>query len=116
MSSLEQRAYIKLCILLEKSPSETFEMLKKVYGNDSSTRGFLSVSMAENEIEGVGDVDSDEVQGSNTGLGKVDSAVHPFSGLINEYRACLGTEHYGFRVRDHLAETSANAPPAPMVT
>ncbi|GFW09330.1 hypothetical protein TNCV_4276581 [Trichonephila clavipes] len=51
MSSLEQRANIKFCVLLEKSP-ETFGMLKKVYGKDSSTRGVLPVSMAESEIEG----------------------------------------------------------------
>ncbi|GBN59300.1 Putative uncharacterized protein FLJ37770 [Araneus ventricosus] len=35
MSSLEQRANIKFCVLLEKSPSETLEMLKKAYGNDA---------------------------------------------------------------------------------
>ncbi|GBM36126.1 hypothetical protein AVEN_179119-1 [Araneus ventricosus] len=35
MSSLEQRASIKFCVLLEKSPSETLEMLKKAYGNDA---------------------------------------------------------------------------------
>ncbi|GBM10250.1 hypothetical protein AVEN_177512-1 [Araneus ventricosus] len=32
MSSLEQRANIKFCVLL---PSETLEMLKKAYGNDA---------------------------------------------------------------------------------
>ncbi|GBO15495.1 Putative uncharacterized protein FLJ37770 [Araneus ventricosus] len=35
MSSLEQPANIKFCVLLEKSPSETLEMLKKAYGNDA---------------------------------------------------------------------------------
>ncbi|GBL86737.1 Putative uncharacterized protein FLJ37770 [Araneus ventricosus] len=35
MSSLEQPANIKFCILLEKSPSETLEMLKKAYGSDA---------------------------------------------------------------------------------
>ncbi|GBN72787.1 hypothetical protein AVEN_139293-1 [Araneus ventricosus] len=35
MSSLEQRANFKFCVLLEKSPSETLEMLKKAYGNDA---------------------------------------------------------------------------------
>ncbi|GBM12661.1 hypothetical protein AVEN_46148-1 [Araneus ventricosus] len=35
MSSLEQRANIIFCRLLEKSPSETLEMLKKAYGNDA---------------------------------------------------------------------------------
>ncbi|GBL87823.1 Putative uncharacterized protein FLJ37770 [Araneus ventricosus] len=35
MSSLEQPANIKLCVLLEKSPSETLEKLKKAYGNDA---------------------------------------------------------------------------------
>ncbi|GBO19597.1 hypothetical protein AVEN_28194-1 [Araneus ventricosus] len=35
MSSLEQSANIKFCVLLEKSPSETLEMLKKAYGNDA---------------------------------------------------------------------------------
>ncbi|GBN45923.1 hypothetical protein AVEN_120672-1 [Araneus ventricosus] len=35
MSSLEQRANIKFCVFLEKSPSETLEMLKKAYGNDA---------------------------------------------------------------------------------
>ncbi|GBM33072.1 hypothetical protein AVEN_9617-1 [Araneus ventricosus] len=38
MSSLEQRANNKFCVLLEKSPSETFEMLKKAYGNDANER------------------------------------------------------------------------------
>ncbi|GFX18952.1 hypothetical protein TNCV_322571 [Trichonephila clavipes] len=42
MSSLEQRAHIKFCVLLEKSP-ETLEMLKKAYGNYSSTGGLLAV-------------------------------------------------------------------------
>ncbi|GFY26624.1 hypothetical protein TNCV_2879521 [Trichonephila clavipes] len=51
-SSLEQCAKIKVCVLLEKSPFETQEELEKAYGNDSSTSGFLPVSMAENEIEG----------------------------------------------------------------
>ncbi|GBN26218.1 hypothetical protein AVEN_166631-1 [Araneus ventricosus] len=35
MSSLEQRVSIKFCVLLEKEPSETLEMLKKSYGNDA---------------------------------------------------------------------------------
>ncbi|GBL69335.1 hypothetical protein AVEN_219743-1 [Araneus ventricosus] len=35
MSSLEQRANIKFCVLLDKSPSETLLMLKKAYGNDA---------------------------------------------------------------------------------
>ncbi|GFS94199.1 hypothetical protein TNCV_3786571 [Trichonephila clavipes] len=39
MTSLDQLANIKFCVLLEKSP-ETIEMLKKVFENDSSTRGF----------------------------------------------------------------------------
>ncbi|GBM87494.1 hypothetical protein AVEN_97363-1 [Araneus ventricosus] len=34
MSSIEQHANIKFCVLLQKSPSETLEMLKKAYGND----------------------------------------------------------------------------------
>ncbi|GBM14083.1 hypothetical protein AVEN_209970-1 [Araneus ventricosus] len=38
MSSLEQRANIKFCVLLEKSPSETLEMLKKAYGNDATRK------------------------------------------------------------------------------
>ncbi|GFS57572.1 hypothetical protein TNCV_1402251 [Trichonephila clavipes] len=58
MSSFEQRVNIKVCVLFEKSP-ETLEMLKNVYGNYSSSRGFLSVSMAENEKER--SVDSGEV-------------------------------------------------------
>ncbi|GBL63366.1 Putative uncharacterized protein FLJ37770 [Araneus ventricosus] len=33
MSSLEQPTNIKFCVFLEKSPSETLEMLKKAYGN-----------------------------------------------------------------------------------
>ncbi|GFS94385.1 hypothetical protein TNCV_2014191 [Trichonephila clavipes] len=40
-----------------------------------------------------------QVRGSNPGLVQVDSAFIPFSGSINEYQACLGTEHWGFRVR-----------------
>ncbi|GBL98606.1 hypothetical protein AVEN_19672-1 [Araneus ventricosus] len=35
MPSLEQRANIQFCVLLEKSPSETLEMLKKAHGNDA---------------------------------------------------------------------------------
>ncbi|GBO06129.1 hypothetical protein AVEN_35209-1 [Araneus ventricosus] len=35
MSSLERPANIKFSVLLEKSPSETLEMLKKAYGNDA---------------------------------------------------------------------------------
>ncbi|GBM50580.1 hypothetical protein AVEN_266795-1 [Araneus ventricosus] len=35
MSSLEQPSNIKFCVLLEKSPSETLEMLNKAYGNDA---------------------------------------------------------------------------------
>ncbi|GBN31099.1 hypothetical protein AVEN_48528-1 [Araneus ventricosus] len=35
MSSLEQRANIKFCVLLAKSPSETLEMLKKAYRKDA---------------------------------------------------------------------------------
>ncbi|GBM53367.1 hypothetical protein AVEN_81921-1 [Araneus ventricosus] len=35
MLSLEQRANNKFCVLIEKSPSETLEMLKKAYGNDA---------------------------------------------------------------------------------
>ncbi|GFT16693.1 laminin EGF-like domain-containing protein [Trichonephila clavipes] len=49
MSSLEKRANIKFCVQFEKCP-ETFEMQQKTYRNDSSTRGFLYVSMVENEI------------------------------------------------------------------
>ncbi|GFT12649.1 hypothetical protein TNCV_5094251 [Trichonephila clavipes] len=51
MSSLEQSANIKISVLLEKSP-EALEMLKKAYGNDSSAKGSLPVSISENEIEG----------------------------------------------------------------
>ncbi|GFV05157.1 hypothetical protein TNCV_223711 [Trichonephila clavipes] len=35
-----------------KSPSEMLEMLKKAFGNDSSTLGVLPVLMTENETEG----------------------------------------------------------------
>ncbi|GBN56533.1 hypothetical protein AVEN_206886-1 [Araneus ventricosus] len=35
MSSLGQHANIKFCVLLEKSPSETLEMLEKPFGNDA---------------------------------------------------------------------------------
>ncbi|GBM21483.1 hypothetical protein AVEN_249913-1 [Araneus ventricosus] len=35
MSSLEQRANIKFCVSLEKSPSKALDMLKKAYGNDA---------------------------------------------------------------------------------
>ncbi|XP_054709237.1 protein GVQW3-like [Uloborus diversus] len=35
MSLLEQRGNIKFCVLLEKSPSETLEMLRKAYGNSA---------------------------------------------------------------------------------
>ncbi|GBO28562.1 hypothetical protein AVEN_190319-1 [Araneus ventricosus] len=38
MSSLEQRTNFKFCVLLEKSPSETLEMLKKAYGNDAMNK------------------------------------------------------------------------------
>ncbi|GFX05464.1 transposable element Tcb2 transposase [Trichonephila clavipes] len=47
-------------------------------------------------------------QCSNPGLGKVDSAFHPFSESINEYHACLtlGVSHQ----TDHLTGTSTHAP------
>ncbi|GBN40585.1 hypothetical protein AVEN_247768-1 [Araneus ventricosus] len=38
MSSLEQRANIEFYIFLEKSSSETLEMLKKAYGNVANER------------------------------------------------------------------------------
>ncbi|GBL89255.1 hypothetical protein AVEN_225799-1 [Araneus ventricosus] len=44
MSSLEQQANIKFCVLLEKSPSETLEMLKKVHGNDGMKKNRLCTS------------------------------------------------------------------------
>ncbi|GFW94746.1 histone-lysine N-methyltransferase SETMAR [Trichonephila clavipes] len=52
-------------------------------------------------------------RGSNPGLGKVDQAFHPFSGLINEYQAFLGAKHWGSRQTDHLTRTSAHAPQGP---
>ncbi|GFU93303.1 hypothetical protein TNCV_1860341 [Trichonephila clavipes] len=50
-----------------------------------------------------------QVRGSNPRLSKVDSTFQPFSGSINEYQACLGTEHWGLRQTDHLTETSVHA-------
>ncbi|GBO37790.1 hypothetical protein AVEN_160081-1 [Araneus ventricosus] len=44
MSSLEQKANIKFCVLLEKSPSETLEMLKKAYGNGAMKKKRLCTS------------------------------------------------------------------------
>ncbi|GFX00743.1 hypothetical protein TNCV_4577101 [Trichonephila clavipes] len=35
-----------------------------------------------------------QVRGSNPGLGKVDSAFHPYSGSIFEYQAFVGTEGF----------------------
>ncbi|GFV88512.1 uncharacterized protein TNCV_1243251 [Trichonephila clavipes] len=38
---------------------------------------------------------------------KINSAIHPFSGSIKEYQACLGTKHWGLlRQTDHLTGTS----------
>ncbi|GFV87306.1 hypothetical protein TNCV_4032781 [Trichonephila clavipes] len=55
-------------------------------------------------------------RGSILGLGKVDSACHPFSGSINEYQACLGTKTLEVSLQtDHLIGTSAHAPQRPMV-
>ncbi|GFW68832.1 hypothetical protein TNCV_3640451 [Trichonephila clavipes] len=48
-TSLEQRANIKLCVWLEKSP-ELLKMLKRAYGNYSSSREFVPVSKSKNEI------------------------------------------------------------------
>ncbi|GFW33368.1 hypothetical protein TNCV_2795351 [Trichonephila clavipes] len=37
--------------------------------------------------------------------------IQPFSGLINEYQACFGTEHWSFSHQtDHLTVTSTHAP------
>ncbi|GFW89922.1 hypothetical protein TNCV_4196101 [Trichonephila clavipes] len=49
-------------------------------------------------------------------MGKVDSAFHPFSGSINEYQACLGSELRASSQTDHLTDTSAYAPRHPKVT
>ncbi|GFV43646.1 hypothetical protein TNCV_2679471 [Trichonephila clavipes] len=58
----QQLANIKFCVLLEKSPSETLEMLKKAHGKGSSSSEVLPASMAENKIERTSFcVDSDEV-------------------------------------------------------
>ncbi|GFS63671.1 hypothetical protein TNCV_1922351 [Trichonephila clavipes] len=55
-----------------------------------------------------------QIRGSNPGLCKVDSAFHPFSGLINEYRVCLGTKHWGISCQTHhLTGKSALAPQRP---
>ncbi|GFW01104.1 hypothetical protein TNCV_1763421 [Trichonephila clavipes] len=77
MSSLEQRANIKLCVLLEQSPYETLEMLKKAYRNNSSIRRFLPISMAEKEIEGTSFfVDSNKHQ-NNIYFHQLVSMLHP---------------------------------------
>ncbi|GFV16959.1 uncharacterized protein TNCV_4962211, partial [Trichonephila clavipes] len=51
------------------------------------------------------------------GLGSIDSVVHPFSGSINEYQACLGTKPLKEFVRVRPAppnrNTSAHAPQRP---
>ncbi|GFW17802.1 transposable element Tc3 transposase [Trichonephila clavipes] len=56
--------------------------------------------------------------GSIPGLGKVDSTFHRyFSGSINEYQACLGTQTLIISLQtDHQISTSAHAPQLPMVT
>ncbi|GFV74946.1 hypothetical protein TNCV_1041841 [Trichonephila clavipes] len=56
--------------------------------------------------------------GSIPGLGKVDSAFHPYcSGSIKEYQACLGTKTLRVSLQtDLLNGTSAAAPQCPMVT
>ncbi|GFY15522.1 hypothetical protein TNCV_1573331 [Trichonephila clavipes] len=47
-------------------------------------------------------------------LDKVDSAFHSFSGMIKEYKACLGTKLWGVsRQIDHLTVASAFAPKCP---
>ncbi|GFV94976.1 hypothetical protein TNCV_1029741 [Trichonephila clavipes] len=50
MSSLEKRANTSNSVFCSRNP--LLEMLKKAYGNDFRSREFLSVFMAENEIEG----------------------------------------------------------------
>ncbi|GBO27165.1 hypothetical protein AVEN_111516-1 [Araneus ventricosus] len=62
MSSLEQSANIKFCVLLEKSPSETLEMPKKAYGNvamktrlcTSGTSVFVKVAETSKMTLGLG--------------------------------------------------------------
>ncbi|GFX30809.1 hypothetical protein TNCV_656951 [Trichonephila clavipes] len=52
-----------------------------------------------------------QVQRSNSGLGKVDTAFHPFSRSMNEYPACLGKKPWGFpRETDHLIRAFAHVP------
>ncbi|GBM34385.1 hypothetical protein AVEN_219081-1 [Araneus ventricosus] len=64
MSSLEQRENIKFCVLLEKSPSETLEMLKKAYGNDAMKKTAVyewhkgKVGTRQNDVGGFFDYDS----------------------------------------------------------
>ncbi|GFU23239.1 uncharacterized protein TNCV_3396001 [Trichonephila clavipes] len=60
MSPLEQNANIKFCVCLEKSP-ETLEMLKKAYGNYSSTIEFVPFSWLKMNLMEPSFVESDEV-------------------------------------------------------
>ncbi|GFT01774.1 hypothetical protein TNCV_4205801 [Trichonephila clavipes] len=59
MSSLEQSANIKFSVLLKKSP-KMLKILRKEHGSDSSSRGFLAVSMTV-KLKGYYFVNSDEV-------------------------------------------------------
>ncbi|GBM59515.1 hypothetical protein AVEN_70487-1 [Araneus ventricosus] len=64
MSSLEQRANIKFCVLLEKSLSEALEMLKKAYGNDAMKKTTVyewhkgKVGTRQSDVGGFSDYDS----------------------------------------------------------
>ncbi|GFY17436.1 hypothetical protein TNCV_658491 [Trichonephila clavipes] len=52
----------------------------------------------------------------SSGLGKVDSAFHPFRGLINSVPKLVWELNTGGFVSDYLIGTSAFAPQRPMVT
>ncbi|GFU16017.1 hypothetical protein TNCV_1299821 [Trichonephila clavipes] len=53
--------------------------------------------------------------GSNPGLGKVDSAFHPFSGLRKEFQAYLETKTLRVSLQTyHLIGTSTHAAQCPM--
>ena len=47
---MEQRANIKFCVKLEKKFAETYELMKKVYGDDCMSRTQIELNTSKNTI------------------------------------------------------------------
>ncbi|GFV62986.1 putative LOC100569746 [Trichonephila clavipes] len=103
------------------------QMLEKVIENWTSRLDYIRASRGSPMLEIIFKMSSggvvayrvsqQQVLGSILGLGKVNSDLHPFSGSINEYQACLETKTLGVSLQtDHLIVTSAHVPQRPMGT